>query len=266
MTRIIESSKCENVIKNSEEFKHIKFLSDEQNKNNAAGAYQPSSPKKNDSSKFVIKIRKRTEEEICSTFCKKLSDIDLAFETKECLQHIEDLLDEVPEEFRNIPLSRLCVRDPDDDPSFGSMKSLSSSMSYQDIAQHLCSLRVEYIMKLARPILMKLMQHPNNANKLFSQPVDPVLEGIPQYFEKLKQLNSSPIDLGSIRSLLQRIGTHYRSLEKCFEDMLRVFENALKFNAPSHLVHKMALTMRQELKTEMTSLYDKCLKEVWKYY
>lgn len=176
-----------------------------------------------------------------------MSKIDGLMETRLSLETISQFLDKIPEALRDVPISTL-----DGD---GSVSPIVRSMSYADIAQHLRSLRTEYVMRLARPIVTRLMQHPKNM-KLFNKPVNTAL--IPTYESVIK----SPIDLGTILGRLQ-MGCHfYDSVESCFRDILRVFENAILFNPSNHIVHKLAVELKKELFTDMQNCLDRCLKEV----
>eukprot|EP01035_Chromulina_nebulosa_P008710 gene8710-11792_t len=98
-----------------------------------------------------------------------LSQIDAALETRLSLETIAQFLDKIPESRRGIPLSALDV---------SSVSMILRSMTFRDIAQHLRSLRTEYIVRLARPVVSKLMQHPKNM-KVFNIPVDVI--SLPSY-------------------------------------------------------------------------------------
>ncbi len=176
-----------------------------------------------------------------------LSQIDAALETRISLETIAQFLDRIPESRRVIPLFALEVS--------SSVSTILRSMSFRDIAQHLRSLRTDYIVRLARPVVTKLMQHPKNM-KVFNSPVD--LSVLPSYGQIVK----SPIDLGTILSRLQMGSNYYDSLDTCFRDIQRVFDNAMLFNPAHHVVHALAAEMKKELLAEMTSCLERCLKEV----
>lgn len=175
-----------------------------------------------------------------------LSQIDAALETRLSLETIAQFLDKIPESRRGVPLSALDV---------SSVSKILRSMTFRDIAQHLRSLRTEYIVRLARPVVSKLMQHPKNM-KVFNIPVDVI--SLPSYSQVIK----SPIDLGTILNRLQMGSHYYDSLDTCFRDIQRVFDNAMLFNPAHHVVHKLALELKKELLAEMHSCLDRCLKEV----
>jgi dsDNA-specific endonuclease/ATPase MutS2 len=94
--------------------------------------------------------------------------------------------------------------------------------------------------------------------KVFNKPVDPVLDMVPDYLEKIESFGSYAMDLQTIMTNLWS----YRSLHSCFEDIRRVFENAIRFNDPSSFIHHSALAMKEALREEMRLLLEKALKEV----
>jgi len=130
-----------------------------------------------------------------------------------------------------------------------------NSLTFEDILKNICALRSEYVMRIGKPILQKLMSHDRNRNT-FNQPVDPVELGIPHYFQVVTQ----PMDLGTVLSKL-RAGKYY-TIKACFDDVELVFKNAMLFNHSSHEVHKMARDLLQEFRTEVAQAEEKCVKEV----
>eukprot|EP00428_Durinskia_dybowskii_P061633 CAMPEP_0170382260 /NCGR_PEP_ID=MMETSP0117_2-20130122/14849_1 /TAXON_ID=400756 /ORGANISM="Durinskia baltica, Strain CSIRO CS-38" /LENGTH=1656 /DNA_ID=CAMNT_0010637889 /DNA_START=260 /DNA_END=5230 /DNA_ORIENTATION=+ len=129
-----------------------------------------------------------------------------------------------------------------------------NSLTFEDILKNICALRSEYVMRIGKPILQKLMSHDRNRNT-FNQPVDPVELGIPHYFQVVTQ----PMDLGTVLSKL-RAGKYY-TIKACFDDVELVFKNAMLFNHSSHEVHKMARDLLQEFRTEVAQAEEKCVKE-----
>lgn len=119
----------------------------------------------------------------------------------------------------------------------------------------MCALRTEYVMRIVKPILQKLMVHDRNRNT-FNQPVDPVELGIPGYFNVIKE----PMDLGTVMSKLRSGG--YLTVKACFHDIELVFKNAMFFNPATHEVHKMARDLLKEFHHEVVQAEDKCTKEV----
>jgi hypothetical protein len=133
--------------------------------------------------------------------------------------------------------------------------SILAGVPFRDILRNICALRTEYVMKVARPILAKLMSHQRNLN-VFNQPVDPVALGIPSYLEVIRE----PMDLGTVLSRLR--GGHYRTVKAAFQDMELVFTNATLFNPKTHNVYKMAKDMQAEFEGEVKQAEDKCAKDV----
>lgn len=65
----------------------------------------------------------------------------------------------------------------------------------------------------------------------FAQPVDPVKLGIPDY----PTIITKPMDLGSVKARMASGG--YSSPHEFYGDVCLTFDNAMKYNAPSHPVH-----------------------------
>lgn len=173
------------------------------------------------------------------------SSIDHYYNTARVLRQIQEALDKIPAENRTDKLL----------PTIDDVKNnASANMSVEQLFQHLLSLRTEYIQKLARPILHKLIAHPKNAN-IFNQPVDPIALGLSSYFEKIKR----PMDLGSVRCKLQ--SREYDNIHSCFDDIRLVFQNAITFNGPENYVGQVAKEILQEFESEVSSLHDKVLKD-----
>ena len=133
--------------------------------------------------------------------------------------------------------------------------TILNSLAFSNILKNVCALRTEYVMKIARPILQKLMSHSKNMN-VFNQPVDPEALGIPTYFQVIKE----PMDLGTVLARL-RAG-HYHSVGECFRETELVFANAMQFNPAAHPVHKMAQDLREDFHVEVKLAEDKCVKDV----
>lgn len=183
-----------------------------------------------------------------SSSIPNVGQIDAAMETRLSLEAVSQFLDRIPESKRSIPLSLIS--------GTKNLSSIIRSMTYYDVTQHLRSLRTDYIMKLARPVITKLMQHPKNMMKLFNKPVNTA--ELPCYLDVVK----NPMDLGTIFSRLQ-LGCHfYNNVDSCFRDMQLVFDNAMLFNSSEKTIHKLAADLKKELISDMHSCIDKCLKEV----
>lgn len=131
------------------------------------------------------------------------------------------------------------------------------SLSYGQIISHLLSLRCEYIHKLMRSVIVKLINHPRNAN-LFNAPVDPILLKVPDYFTKIK----NPMDLGTVRDKLVKGG--YESIQQCAHDIKLTFENATTFNGPQHNIHIAAKELLTEFYEDYNSMEEKSKKDIEK--
>jgi hypothetical protein len=170
--------------------------------------------------------------------------IDDQFETVKVLIHIEKTL------------SRL---DPLEQGGFclpvSSRNSATCSLSLAEIGAHLVSLRIEYISRLARPIVHKLLTHVKNVN-IFNHAVDYVALALPSYPQIIKK----PMDLGTIKSRLQC--GHYRSIESCFADIRLVFRNAIHFNGSDHYIGILAAELLAEFDGDVKALEEKMSKEV----
>lgn len=129
------------------------------------------------------------------------------------------------------------------------------SMTYEQLAEHIISLRTEHIQKLARPVVLKFYTHPRNFN-IFNEPVDPVLHNLPTYWDVIKQ----PMDLGTIKCRLN--ASFYENLSDCFDDVRLVFNNAILFNGPDSFVGKAAREMLTEFEADVAGLEDKNNKNV----
>ena len=143
-------------------------------------------------------------------------------------------------------------------PRSCSSSSAASALSCEQILSNICALRTEYVLRLARPVLQRLMSHPQNLN-IFNQPVDPVALGLPDYLDRIKR----PMDLRTIRSQLRC--RHYRQMSSFIADVELVFQNAMAYNAASTQVHRMARTLLLEFRNEIKAIADRCQKDV-RYY
>lgn len=170
--------------------------------------------------------------------------LDSCLETQKILAHIEAALNRIPACVRNQPLSNVT-----------SHSMASHKLTYQELAQHLISLRMDYIQRIARPLVQKLMVHPKNVN-IFNTPVDPVKLDLPTYFTKIK----NPMDLGTVRSKI--IMGEYDSLLACYDDIRLVFNNAVVFNGSEHYIGKVAKEILKEFETDIASLLEKSEKDV----
>ncbi|XP_075666992.1 transcription factor GTE12-like isoform X1 [Castanea sativa] len=98
-------------------------------------------------------------------------------------------------------------------------------------------------------ILKKLMSHP--ANWPFKKPVDPVELNIPDYFSII----SKPMDLGTIKSKLEK--NIYFGAGEFAADVRLTFSNAMLYNPPDNVVHKMAVELERFFESRWKTLEDK---------
>ena len=129
------------------------------------------------------------------------------------------------------------------------------SMTYQELTAHIASLRLEFVQRLMRPLLQRLMLHPRN-NNVFNVPVDPVALSLPDYAERVP----SPMDLGTVKARLQ-LG-QYSSLQQCAADIELVFRNAMSYNPEGNAIHTAARCLLEEFEFELTAVYEKHAREV----
>jgi hypothetical protein len=130
-------------------------------------------------------------------------------------------------------------------------------MNVHDIVHHTKALRSDYIQKLARPVIQKLYLHSKNSG-VFNKPVDPIALNIPSYYEKVRR----PMDLGTVRNYLHC--GKYETIEKCFDDVRLVFQNAVTFNGKDHFIAKVALELLEEFDNEAKLLFERCAKDASK--
>ena len=86
--------------------------------------------------------------------------------------------------------------------------------------------------RVCRNVLGKLMDHPGGW--LFHQPVDPVLFGIPDYFDVIR----NPMDLGTVKKKLTN--KSYVGTDEFAADVRLTFSNAMMYNPPGNQVHSVA--------------------------
>jgi hypothetical protein len=102
--------------------------------------------------------------------------------------------------------------------------------------------------RVCRTILGKLMDHPGGW--LFHQPVDPVLFGIPDYFDVIR----NPMDLGTVKKKLTN--KSYFGTDEFAADVRLTFSNAMKYNPPGNQVHTVAEQLNIMFDSEW-KLYEK---------
>lgn len=133
--------------------------------------------------------------------------------------------------------------------------SANSSLSNRHMLDHLIAVRVEYVQRLMRPVIQKLMTHPRNGD-IFNHPVDPVALNIADYFTRIPH----PMDLGTVRCRL--LQGAYHTLESFVDEAQLVFRNAMTYNPLTHLIHQSAASLSEELNEEVKTLQERIAKEV----
>lgn len=103
--------------------------------------------------------------------------------------------------------------------------------------------------RLCGKILKKLMDH--KGGWLFHKPVDPVLYGIPDYFDVI--LN--PMDLGTVKKKLT--SKQYVTASEFAADVRLTFSNAMKYNPPGNDVHAVAEQLNRIFESEWRSVVRK---------
>jgi len=86
----------------------------------------------------------------------------------------------------------------------------------------------------------------------FVAPVDPVAQGVPHYFDYIK----NPMDLGTIEKKL--VDNKYDTVREIVDDFNLVVSNCIIFNGESALISKMALSIAQSFKKQLSNMptYD----------
>jgi hypothetical protein len=103
--------------------------------------------------------------------------------------------------------------------------------------------------RLCGKILTKLMDH--KSCWLFNKPVDPVLYGIPDYFDVIH----NPMDLGTVKKKLT--SKQYVSTSEFAADVRLTFSNAMKYNPPGNDVHTIAEQLNRTFESEWRSVERK---------
>jgi hypothetical protein len=75
---------------------------------------------------------------------------------------------------------------------------------------------------------------------LFLQPVDPIRDGCPDYFKKIKE----PMDLGTILEKLK--AGSYASTAQWEQDLMRIWSNAIAYNQPGSVFQRIAEKLRKK--------------------
>lgn len=105
-------------------------------------------------------------------------------------------------------------------------------------------------MRMCGNVLRKLMD--SNLSLLFREPVDPVVYGIPDYFDIIK----NPMDLGTVKKKLTN--RQYASIDEFAADVRLTFSNALTYNPPGNPVHGVAEELSGIFESEWALVERKC--------
>lgn len=140
------------------------------------------------------------------------------------------------------------------DDKKGENSSLTSSMSKGDVEQHLESLHKglhltsRTITHKCLPIVQQLIDDP--FGWVFRDAVDPVVFGLPDYFEVVK----NPMHLLLVKKKLENaVYTDMASFER---DVKLVFENAILYNGEDSEVGQLAKTMMSLFEKEYKKLFE----------
>ncbi|KAG9414207.1 hypothetical protein AC1031_013411 [Aphanomyces cochlioides] len=120
------------------------------------------------------------------------------------------------------------------------------SASPAQLRQHLQDLRREKMIVPMTGLVTRLMIHRINQS-FFNQPVDPVRLACPTYFDVIKH----PMDLGTVKQNLGALT--YATPDDVAHDIRLVFQNAMLFNPPGHIVHEAATVLLKEFEREYVS-------------
>lgn len=85
-------------------------------------------------------------------------------------------------------------------------------------------------------ILDELLNHP--ISRVFSEPVDPVADEAPDYFDIIK----TPMDFSTVRKKLDE--RQYKSFHEFQQDVHLIFSNAIKYNGKYSLIASMAIELQ----------------------
>ncbi|RLO04643.1 hypothetical protein DYB28_012112 [Aphanomyces astaci] len=124
-------------------------------------------------------------------------------------------------------------------PTFSPLDTASATQ----LRQHLQDLQREQMAVPMLGVVTRLMIHRINQS-FFNTPVDVVRLACPTYYDVIK----APMDLGTIK---QRLGSlEYANPDDAANDIRLVFQNAMLFNPPGHVVHDAAAILLKEFERE----------------
>ena len=124
---------------------------------------------------------------------------------------------------------------------------LLSTLTKSQLQTYIGFLKSRYVSTFYSPLLQMLMQHKDN-HGIFNTPVDPDRQNLPTYYSIVQQ----PMDLGTIRDRLAR--GEYTSSRDLVADIRLVFQNAKKFNPPTHFIAVCATSLLKLLDTELEKI------------
>mmetsp|Transcript_32645 Transcript_32645/g.44174 ORF Transcript_32645/g.44174 Transcript_32645/m.44174 type:complete len:414 (-) Transcript_32645:10-1251(-) len=130
----------------------------------------------------------------------------------------------------------------------------ANGVSNKTLFDHVAMLRTEPVLRVARPILQRIMAH--NLNRgLFNEPVDAVALGLPDYHRIVKR----PMDFGTMKDQLYAL--HYERLEQFIADVRLVLSNAMVYNPSTNQVHINARQLLEEFEDELGKLGKKISRD-----
>merc|ERR1719450_664061 len=130
---------------------------------------------------------------------------------------------------------------------FRQYRSVFEHLGPAAVKAHIYSLRADYLQRMLRPCLGKLMLHIANKG-IFNNPVDPRLAFAPNYYQIIKH----PMDLGTVKTKLHALS--YSNIYEFIDDVRTTFNNALIYNPPKHLVHESAKKIWMEFEEEVDKI------------
>ncbi|KAL1919293.1 uncharacterized protein VTP21DRAFT_1986 [Calcarisporiella thermophila] len=125
---------------------------------------------------------------------------------------------------------------PASPPSRPSASTQKTSMPSKDVKK--CRLLLRKVTRL-------------NCAALFQRPVDPALDGAPDYYDIIKE----PMDLGTMKNKLER--AEYPTLQSFEDDFRRMIRNCYRYNSPGTYAH----VQGQELEAAFEKEWNRLDKE-----
>ena len=125
----------------------------------------------------------------------------------------------------------------------------NSIFGHQSFCKNMAEIMNVSKTRLCGKILKKLMDH--KGGWLFHKPVDPILYGIPDYFDVI----CNPMDLGTVKKKLTN--KQYVTASEFAADVRLTFSNAMKYNPPGNDVHAVAEQLNRIFDSEWRSVVRK---------